>query len=191
MSPDPLSEREFELVNIIGAELASTQRDLSRQMDLSLGMINMLIRRMISKGYIRIKQLNKRKFEYILTPKGFSEKMRKSVKYTVKTMNSITTIKNCLRDVLKEPVKRGERNFTILGKSDFATLVEIVLRELCDHQCQVTHVNEFPPDNGRGTLLICREEDMIAQRMPATVACINLVEELARGQAFPRIMGEN
>ena len=191
MSKDPLTEREFELVNIIGAELASTQRDLSRQMDLSLGMVNMLIRRLISKGYIRIKQLNKRKVEYILTPKGFSEKMRKSVKYTLKTMNSITTIKNCLRDVLNEPVKRGERTFTILGKSDFATLVEIVIRELCDHQCEVAHVNEVPQSLDRGTLLICREEDMIATRMPATIECINLVEELARGHAFPRIMGEN
>ena len=84
MPKDTLNEREFELVNIIGARLADSQRDFSRQMDLSLGMVNMLIRRLISKGYIRIKQLNNRKVEYILTPKGFSEKVRKSIKYTFK-----------------------------------------------------------------------------------------------------------
>ncbi|MDE2028516.1 MAG: winged helix-turn-helix transcriptional regulator, partial [Candidatus Omnitrophica bacterium] len=84
-----LDEREFELVNIVGAQLAANQREISRQMNLSLGMTNMLLRRLISKGYIRIKQLNKKKTEYLLTPKGFSEKLRKSVKYTLKTINSI------------------------------------------------------------------------------------------------------
>lgn len=77
MPQETLNEREFELVNIIGAKLGSNQRDLSRIMDLSLGMINMLVRRMIAKGYIRINQLSKRKVEYLLTTKGFSEKTRK------------------------------------------------------------------------------------------------------------------
>jgi len=71
-------------------------------MNLSFRMTNMLLKRMITKGYIRIKQLNRRKVEYILTPRGFSEKMRKSVRYTLKTINSIGTIKKCLHEVLKE-----------------------------------------------------------------------------------------
>ncbi|MCK5082590.1 MAG: winged helix-turn-helix transcriptional regulator, partial [Candidatus Omnitrophica bacterium] len=89
MPKEVLDEREFELVNIIGAELGSNQRDLSRQMDLSLGLTNMLIRRLVTKGFIRISQLNQRKVKYVLTPKGFAEKMRKSVKYTFKTVVSI------------------------------------------------------------------------------------------------------
>ena len=63
MPQDFLNEREFELINILGAELGVNQRDLSKHLDLSLGTTNMLIRRLISKGYIRIKQLNKRKVE--------------------------------------------------------------------------------------------------------------------------------
>lgn len=72
-----LDEREFELINIVGAELGANQRDLSRRLNLSLGMTNMLVRRLITKGYIRIRQFNKKKVEYILTPRGFAEKMRK------------------------------------------------------------------------------------------------------------------
>ena len=73
MTPEPLNEREFELINIIGKRLGSNQRDLSQQMNLSLGQTNMLIRRLASKGFIRISQLNKRKVQYLLTPKGISE----------------------------------------------------------------------------------------------------------------------
>ena len=47
-------------------------------MNISLGMTN-LLSRLVAKGYIRIRQLNKKKTEYILTPKGFTEKYHKSV----------------------------------------------------------------------------------------------------------------
>ena len=60
-SKDSLNEREFELINIIGAQLGANQRDLSKQLAISLGMTNLLVRRLIAKGYIRIRQLNQKK----------------------------------------------------------------------------------------------------------------------------------
>ena len=182
MTPEPLNEREFELINIIGPKLGSNQRALSHQMDLSLGMVNMLIRRMIAKGYIRIQQLNKRKVEYILTPKGFAEKMRKSVKYTLKTIDSISRINNRLKDFLTELVKNGERSFVIVGSSDFSILVERMIREIDGH-CTVTHVENIPQAMTQGTLLICREEVVIQASLP--VKAFNLIQELAKDYVHP------
>jgi DNA-binding MarR family transcriptional regulator len=150
-----LNEREFELINIIGADLGANQRDLSRRLNLSLGMTNMLIRRLISKGYIRIHQLNKRKVEYILTPQGFSEKMRKSVKYTLKTIRSISLIKERLREILAGLVAQGTRKFMVLGNSDLASLIDIILRENYEHTCVVQHITEIPAQAVEGVILIC------------------------------------
>jgi predicted transcriptional regulator len=157
MSEDTLNEREFELINIIGADLGSNQRDLSRQLDLSLGLTNMLIKRMIAKGYIRIRQLNKRKVQYILTPKGFSEKMRKSVKYTLKTINSIGLIKERIRNVIMKLHSQGERNFIVLGRSDFALLIEMSLKDANLRDYRITYVDRLPLGKIEGTLLICKE----------------------------------
>ncbi len=188
MPKQVLNEREFELVNIVGAKLGSNQRDLSRQMDLSLGMVNMLIRRLISKGYIRINQLNKRKVEYILTPKGFTEKMRKSVKYTLNTINSIGLIKNQLKEVLVIVVEKGERQFFILGKSDFAILVEIILKELCGNNYKIEHLPEMPKQKMEGTILICREEFALPHN-PNKNNSLNLVEVLARDYTLSKMNG--
>ena len=175
---DPLNEREFELVNIIGAELGANQRHLSHLMNLSLGMTNMLIRRLIAKGYIRIKQLNKRKAEYLLTPKGFSEKVRKSVKYTLKTVNSIGLIRNRAKELFLELYSQGERNFYVLGGSDFVILVEMVLKEDCFKDCKIIHIQEIPDEKVDGIILICQEnasvsEDNINKQ-------INLLHELEK-----------
>ncbi len=157
MPSDNLNEREFELVNIVGANLGSDQRHLSRLMDLSLGMTNMLIRRLISKGYIRIRQLNKRKVEYILTPKGFSEKMRKSVKYTLKTINSIGLIKNRVKELALEHYNQGERNFYILGSSDLVTLAEMALKDIQLNDYKIFTLKEIPSGKVDGIIFICQE----------------------------------
>ena len=177
MTNPSLNEREFELINIVGGQLAANQRDLSRRLNLSLGMTNMLLRRLVTKGYIRIKQLDRRKVEYILTPKGFTEKMRKSVQYTVKTINSIGLIKKSLSDILQQLYTEGERKFYVLGESDLSALIEIVLRERGWSDYQLNFIQDGNEANGEGTILVCTEEphglSSLKQRQ------VNVIENLA------------
>ena len=178
MPQEVLNEREFELVNIVGAELAVNQRDLSRQLNVSLGMTNMLLRRLIAKGYIRIQQLNQRKVQYLLTPKGFAEKMRKSVKYTLKTINSISLIKNRLRDIILKLYGQGTREFGILGVSDFALLIGMVVQELGLTDCRLNYISEWSQQIAGGVLLVCKE-DVIVEGSDS-LQVINLVHELSK-----------
>ena len=182
MPKDTLDEREFELINIVGAQIANNQRDLSRHMDLSLGTINMLIRRMITKGYIRTRQLNQKKVEYILTPKGFTEKTRKSIKYTVKTLNSITLIKERLKKTVSALHDRGERNFFILGESDLGVLVETAFKETSLMDCAVSRIKDVPRVKVEGTILVCKED---VDCRPANIDnSVDLIKELAKDNEF-------
>lgn len=182
MPKEVLDEREFELINIVGAEIGANQRRLSRLMDLSLGMTNMLIRRLIAKGFIRIEQLNKRKVQYILTPQGFAEKMRKSVNYTLKTINSIGLIKTRVQAILLDLHKDGTRDFFIVGKSDLSILIEMVAKEVPLKNCSFCTLDEIPPSVIQGTLLICKEnvpEDKLVLHNH-----VNLIRELAKESGY-------
>jgi len=178
---DSLNEREFELINIVGSQLAANQRDISHHMKLSLGMTNMVLKRLITKGYIRIKQLDRRKVQYMLTPKGFAEKMQKSVKYTLKTINSIALIKKRLLVLLKAVYDDGVRTFYIWGGADLAGLIEITLNENFPHNFKLVHIEAMPQDSIEGAVLICRE-DFAAPG--AGVRVVNVIEELAKDQAL-------
>lgn len=188
MSKDLLNEREFELINIVGAQLADSQRALSRQMNLSLGMTNMLIHRLITKGYIRIQQLNQKKVEYILTPKGFAEKMRKSINYTLKTLHSIGLIKKQVSVVLAQHYAQGSRDFYVLGESDLAGLIETVLREDYPLGCQVSRIKEISQVGSHGVLLICTENLQCPQNNG--IVCVQMIHELAKGHDSTEKAGE-
>lgn len=189
MPNDTLNEREFELINIIGGGLGSNQRDLSQKMALSLGMTNMLIRRMVSKGFIRITQLNKRKVQYLLTPKGFAEKMRKSVKYTFKTVVSIGLIKDRVKKVIAQLYHdEGYRHFTILGKSDFALLIEMAFNEMGLDGHQIIYVDEVPLEGANEVLVVCKENVDVGNYSFART--VDLVHELARDDSFINHIGD-
>lgn len=189
MPKEVLDEREFELINIIGAEIGANQRRLSRLMDLSLGMTNMLIRRLIAKGFIRIEQLNKGKVQYILTPQGFAGKMHKSIKYTLKTINSIGLIKNRVKEILLGLYQNGVRDFYIIGRHDLSMLVEMVVKEVDWKDCSFHVLPEVPPSAVKGLLLICAEN--IKQELLVLHSYIDLIQEIAKTTPEAVTSGQN
>jgi DNA-binding MarR family transcriptional regulator len=157
MSKEFIDEREFELINIIGRDLGSNQRDLSRHLELSLGQTNMLIRRLVAKGLIRISQLNKKKVQYLLTPKGLSEKLRKSVKYTRHTLNAIGLIKDHLREIFIKLYQDGHRNFYVYSEGDLQLLIDSAFKDAKLPEAHIVDLKETPQENLGGFLLIGRE----------------------------------
>ncbi len=56
-----------------------TQRELSKEMGVSLGKVNYCIKKLNEKGWIKLKSFsnnpNKRGYAYLLTPKGIEQKV--------------------------------------------------------------------------------------------------------------------
>jgi len=128
--PERTEDYEFEIIDEIDKDLNTTQRKLSRQIGLSLGMTNIIMKRLIAKGYVKVKGLNRRNVQYLLTPRGFAEKVRKTHRYLLRTIETLKTVKEKIRDTVLEYYKKGEKNFTILGKGELADIVEMSLRDM-------------------------------------------------------------
>ncbi|MBC7189469.1 hypothetical protein H5U35_04550 [Candidatus Aerophobetes bacterium] len=74
--------------------------------------------------------MNKRSLEYVLTPKGFSEKAKKSYRYFLDTLSSLKEMKKRVQSVILEEYAKGRKNFIILGRGELAEIVEMSLRSL-------------------------------------------------------------
>lgn len=58
-----------------------TQRGVAMELEIAVGMANTLIKRLVHKGYIKIKEAPSRRYSYYITPEGFMEKGRLVSKY--------------------------------------------------------------------------------------------------------------
>ncbi|MFC1546670.1 winged helix-turn-helix transcriptional regulator, partial [bacterium] len=125
-----LSEKEIRVIEQFSNNGSVTQRDISKKLGFSLGLTNIITKRLVKMGYVKVKQLDKRKVEYLLTPKGFTEKAKKTYNYFVKTINGLGDIKEIIQKAVLSEYENGFKYFCILGNSDFNILTEIAIRDL-------------------------------------------------------------
>ncbi len=128
MNNSGIGERELKIIEEISRNRDLTQRKISHRLDLSLGMTNLILKRLVNKGYIKVKGLDKRKVQYILTSKGFAEKAKKSYLYFLKTIYSLQEMKKKIQHLVMMEYEKGKTHFTILGDGELADIVELSLK---------------------------------------------------------------
>lgn len=71
-------ERAYQVMQLVEANPDLTQRELAKQLGISLGLVNYCIKALIDVGFIKmqsfVKSKNKFGYVYVLTPKGIAEK---------------------------------------------------------------------------------------------------------------------
>ena len=70
MPENPESTREMILLEQIENDPNITQASLATQLGVAVGTVNWHLKRMIAKGYVKVKRAERRKLRYIITPKG-------------------------------------------------------------------------------------------------------------------------
>ncbi len=110
-----LAEKEFLLIQEISRRPTHTQRALSKSLGLSLGMTNLLIKRLSRKGLIKIAHLDWKRTQYLLTLQGALEKTRKSYDYTLYTIRIFRQLQENITSVLHREYASGRRFFHLVA----------------------------------------------------------------------------
>ena len=152
-----MDENELKIVSEISKKSDASQRHLSKAADLSLGMVNIILHRLIEKGYMKIKQLDGRRVQYILTPKGFAEKVDRSKHYLKKTILNVSLIKETIKKRVEQKVSEGKRRFYILGGGELADFIDIAFRELSEGGVSHLHIRNLNEASDRNGVIILTE----------------------------------
>ena len=97
------NKEHFEILRKIAKNSRVSQRNLSKELKLSLGKINYCLNKLKEKGLIKIKNFqknpNKFRYAYILTPKGISTKTTLTLNFMKRKMQEY--------DELKAEIEKG------------------------------------------------------------------------------------
>ncbi|HHW67998.1 MAG: hypothetical protein PWP07_1729 [Epulopiscium sp.] len=111
-------EKELEILTHIQENEHITQREIAEKTGLSLGAVNLLLKKMIKTGLIKIEKLNARTLKYILTPEGLKEKTAKTYHYIVRTYETITRIQAVSKVILEKQKNKGIKTIYLYGNQD-------------------------------------------------------------------------
>ncbi len=122
-------EHEYNVLSHLQENEITTQRKISKRTGLSLGAVNLLLKKMGRKGLIKIEKLNARTARYILTPKGMQEKSRLAYRYIRSSYRQILKINQILDYLLAEwKTEINGSSLILYGPSD--EIREILTRHL-------------------------------------------------------------
>lgn len=123
------------VLNIIEKNDRITQRELAKQTSLSLGSINIILKKCLKKGLIMIEKVNRNNIRYVLTPAGFVEKAELTYNFVQSAIKSVLTLSQNLDTILNSE-QANNKQIIFLGTNDDVTSV---LKQLVS-QVELTNV---------------------------------------------------
>jgi len=107
-----------------------TQRRLSRELGIAVGLVNAYIKRCINKGLIKVQQIPPRRYGYYLTPRGFIEKSQLVTSYFVHSFDFFRRARASCEETLSNAAKAGHKRIGLVGASELAEIAVIVATEI-------------------------------------------------------------
>ncbi len=140
------------------------QRDLARSAGISLGLTNILMKRLASKGLITFKRVNGRNLRYALTPEGIEEVARRSWRYLNATLRTLARWRDAVAALLSEAASRDCSEVLLVGRSELGFMIERFAEKL---GMTVRRVDVLPSDPaGHRTLVLIGEMDEMDPPLP-------------------------
>jgi DNA-binding MarR family transcriptional regulator len=136
--PDSFGNHDEILLGVLTAverDANTSQRGISRELDVALGLANAYLKRCVRKGLIKIKQVPRRRYAYYLTPRGFAEKTRLAGEYFSASFTFFRRARAQMSELMGDCNKLGWCKIAFAGVSELAEVGVI-----CAHDFPVTVV---------------------------------------------------
>jgi len=119
--------RNLQLLEEISRDSGASQRKLSERLGVALGVTNACLKKMVNKGYIKIKGINHKRISYYLTPDGFSEKTRLTYHFLEYTVHYYIDLKKNLSEKLEFISKQGVKRVVFYGAGDVMEVAYVTI----------------------------------------------------------------
>jgi DNA-binding MarR family transcriptional regulator len=117
--------RELALLENIESNPDVSQASLATQLGVAVGTVNWHLKRLIEKGYVKIKRAERKKLRYIITPEGIALRALLTVDYIEQQFLLYRNTRQHVREHLQQIKAAGYEKVTIRGEGDVADICRL------------------------------------------------------------------
>lgn len=121
--------RELTLLENIENNPDVNQSTLAAQLGVAVGTVNWHIKRLIAKGYVKVKRAERKKLRYIITPEGIALRARLAVDYVEHSFSLYRKTRQRVSEHLKAVEAAGYHQVCIIGRGDIADICRLTCLE--------------------------------------------------------------
>ena len=121
--------RTLRILEKVGDDFAPSQREMAKDLNISLGLVNSFIKRLALRGYVKASSIPRQRIRYILTPKGMTEKSRLTYRYIQFSYQYYREARQRLQKLFSQLETSGVRRVVFYGATDLAEIAFLSLQE--------------------------------------------------------------
>ena len=107
-------EVQYKLLNLLEKKPESTQRELAKNLEISVGKINYCLSALIEKGHVKVRNFTnsnkKAAYAYLLTPKGIQQKAKVTIRFLQRKTEEYEQLKKEIEQLHQEVKYTEQRN---------------------------------------------------------------------------------
>jgi DNA-binding MarR family transcriptional regulator len=126
---DSLSDRELSLLEEIEHDPDVNQSTLAASLGVAVGTVNWHLKRLVAKGYVKVKRAQRRKLRYIITPEGLAFRALLTVNYIETSMRLYRRTRQRVSELLVQAAEHGYHQVVIEGQGDIADICRLTCLE--------------------------------------------------------------
>jgi EPS-associated MarR family transcriptional regulator len=106
-------ETRYKLLRMLEANPQASQRDLAQALGISVGKVNYCLNALIERGWLKARNFknnkNKRAYMYYVTPRGFEEKARVTMRFFRQRLAEYEALSSEIEALRRETTQEQEK----------------------------------------------------------------------------------
>lgn len=117
------------LLRAIEDDPHQTQRGLAGQLGIAVGLTNAVLKRAVAKGLVKVASAPARRYAYYLTPQGFAEKSRLTLRYLEHSLTVLRGARDAFAGEFAMCQHKGWNRIAVLGGGEMADIALLGAQE--------------------------------------------------------------
>ena len=117
MTNSNLEHRDLDILERIVQEPDASQASIADQLGVAVGTINWHLKRLVSKGYVKVQRAERRKLRYIITPEGLALRARLTLNYIQTSFELYRLVRHRMVSALEAVRDAGYSQVRLAGES--------------------------------------------------------------------------
>jgi DNA-binding MarR family transcriptional regulator len=171
-------QHELRVLELVEERDKITQRGVATELEIAVGMANALIKRLVHKGYIKVKDAPSRRYGYYITPDGFMEKGRLVSKYIANSFKFFGEVRRDYEAIAYQISEGQIAGVCCVGTGEVREIAQMVFAA---HNIEVVCVLDVLAHEGQRHFQSYAD---IPKEMTSQIGCLVITETRRPHKAF-------
>jgi len=135
-----IKQHEYDLLNEIAQDSMLTQANLSDRLGIAVGSVNWYIKRLITRGWLKVSHLDRTRLKYDLTPDGMAVFTQRALSYARDSLKVYGDYRKKAKNLVMELKQAGIQQVYLDGEDEVVDILRLTCFEAG------LHLSDFPVD---------------------------------------------